>query len=67
MSPHMVRLRSWPGQHVAVCACGWRVHTETPRAAAWAAQAHCFTVAPDAAVECGRDGGGVWWRPEVLS
>ena len=66
MTGHRVRLRSWPGQHVAVCGCGWRVHTETPRAAAWAAEAHCFTVEPDRAVEEGMDEGGAWWAPENL-
>jgi len=49
-----------------VCGCGWRVHTETPRAAAWAAEAHCFTVEPDRAVEEGMDEGGAWWAPETL-
>jgi hypothetical protein len=52
---------------VAHCRCGWSETLSTQTAAVQAAEAHCFTVAPDHAVEEGRDGGGTWWRPEVVS
>jgi hypothetical protein len=60
-----VRVHGVPRFVVAHCRCGWSETLTTRTAAAQAAEAHCFTVAPDHAVEEGRDGGGTWWRPEA--
>jgi len=64
---HRVRLSGAEPMTVAHCRCGWSQTFRTRRAAALAADAHCFSVAPDAAVEQGMDGGGPWWAPEAVS
>jgi hypothetical protein len=67
VSGHRVRVRGAEPAVVAACRCGWAQTLSTSRAADQAAEAHCFSVAPDLAVECGSDPGGHWWQPEVLS
>lgn len=66
MNGHRVRVHGSARFVVAHCRCGWSVSVTSEEAAGHAAEAHCFTVAPDAAVVAGRDGGGCWWAPEVL-
>jgi len=63
---HRVRVSPFGPVRRLWCYCGWSVSVGE-RGAADAASAHLFSVAPDAAVEQGMDGGGPWWAPEAVS